>query len=171
MTYPTDPTSVITRFWSLVDSSAGPDECWIWQGAASDRSGYGKFRVDNRQVLAHRWILGLVLGRPLRWDDKAHEEACHLCDNPPCVNPAHLYLGDRNTNMADVARRGRGVNPVAKANAAKTHCPHGHEYDDANTYWYRGARQCKACSLIANRRYYRQKRANRDDATSGRASS
>lgn len=91
------------RFWDKV-AVAGPDECWEWQGTKA-RAGYGRMRSGPRGAssfeLAHRISLGLKLGRPLQG------KALHTCDNPPCVNPAHLYEGTAFDNARDRDKRGR----------------------------------------------------------------
>lgn len=113
-------SSDLDRFWAKVDRSGGPDA--------------GQMRQ------AHRWILGVDRGQPLRWDEEVKEEACHHCDNTSCCNLKHLYVGDRHTNMQDCVSRGR--NPQAN----KTHCPNGHEYTVANTYIHSvSGRQCRLC--------------------------
>ena len=124
---------------SQVDTE-GLNGCHIWGGRVSTR-GYGRFY----RIGAHRWILGYLRGEPLRPD----EFALHHCDTPLCVNPAHLYIGDHEQNMRDMVSRGRGVNPLARVNASKTHCPRGHEYTPENTrHNGRGSRECKTCVRV-----------------------
>lgn len=94
--------SVEERFWSKVDKSAGPDACWPWTGHRNVK-GYGRFnKGDRRLAVASRWV----------WEQShgpVPEEmfVCHHCDNPPCCNPAHLFLGTRLDNAADMVRKGR----------------------------------------------------------------
>jgi HNH endonuclease len=103
--------SVLDRFWAKVDRR-GPDECWPWK--ASRRShGYGVFWAgskrangDNIMEGAHRSAYRLLVG-PIA--DGLF--VCHKCDNPPCVNPAHLFLGTQLDNMADAVAKGRHVSP------------------------------------------------------------
>lgn len=88
------------RFWKKVDRR-GPDECWPWI-AGLHRSGYGWFRDERgRAIYAQRWAFASEFG-PI--PQGGH--ILHRCDNPPCVNPAHLYLGTHADNMRDLAERG-----------------------------------------------------------------
>jgi hypothetical protein len=89
-------------FWSRVDRR-GPDECWPWMAARLE-SGHGITTVRGiRARTAHRIAWTLTNGPPK--SDAAL--VCHTCDNPPCCNPRHLYLGDNRANMLDMYRRGR----------------------------------------------------------------
>lgn len=96
-----EPPTWEERFWAQVDVR-GRGDCWEWQGSRSH--GYGGYAGQR----AHRVSLEFKLGRPLR--DGAF--ACHHCDNPPCVNPDHLYEGDYVTNSTDAYRRGRWTPPT-----------------------------------------------------------
>jgi len=114
--------------------------CHVWTEGC-DASGYGLFYYHDesgktRRTRAHRWLLGHLRGKPLTRDVVGKEDGCHHCDNPPCVNPAHLYVGTRKRNIADAVERGRLWQQQV------THCPQGHEY----TYNPTGKhRRCKEC--------------------------
>ncbi len=129
------------------------DGCHLWNGA-HNKFGYPVFR----QGLAHRWALARALGRPLA----PKEYALHGCDNPGCVRvgPGHVYPGDQKQNMRDSIERGRFRNG-ATINAAKTHCPAGHPYDEANTHVRSsGRRQCRSCNAAQARARRREVRTN-----------
>lgn len=64
---------------------------------------YGVFLVNGRSINAHRFAYQIAHG-PVP-DDMF---VCHRCDNPPCVNPAHLFLGTHVDNMQDMISKGRG---------------------------------------------------------------
>jgi hypothetical protein len=87
-----------TEFYRWVDKSG---DCWLWTGAR-DKDGYGAFSFHGKTRRAHRVSLALD-GVTI----PAGHYACHKCDNPSCVNPAHLYAGSPSDNMRDAAERDR----------------------------------------------------------------
>ena len=108
------------RFWEKVnkdgptpahDPALGP--CWLWT-ASVNVAGYGQFGIGggNKHKKAHRVSYELANG-PIP------DELCvlHKCDNPPCVNPGHLYAGTQKDNGLDRAARGRTVAPHPRGEA------------------------------------------------------
>lgn len=94
------------RFWAKVDKR-GPDECWEWKAHRQKLLGYGQFGMDRGgprwdTVLAHRIAWELSNG-PIPED----LIVCHSCDNPPCCNPGHLFLGTYRDNIQDAMSKGR----------------------------------------------------------------
>jgi hypothetical protein len=94
------------RFWEKVDKDTGPvhpalGRCWVWTGGTF-RFGYGAFSLNRLTTKAHRFSWKLHNG-PLADDVLVR----HLCNNPPCVNPAHLAPGDFADNTADMMQAGR----------------------------------------------------------------
>lgn len=88
------------KFWARIDKN-GPNGCWIWAVGARDKWGYGDLRWDGKHVQAHRLAWKLLRGDPGKLD------CLHKCDNPPCCNPDHIYLGTDADNHRDMRERGR----------------------------------------------------------------
>lgn len=86
------------RFWSKVDKTG---ECWEWKAAKSEK-GYGLFKFQGKQWRAHRFSWFVEHG-PI----PPAAQVNHHCDNPACVNPAHLYLGSQLDNRRDAVKRKR----------------------------------------------------------------
>lgn len=124
---------VADRFWSKVNKTEG---CWLWI-AALNGAGYGTFWPQWRTpVPAHRWAYEAIVG-PI--PEGLYID--HLCRVRNCVNPEHLEPVTPRENVM------RGET-VAAANAAKTHCDHGHAFDELNTFYTKeGWRRCRRCDL------------------------
>ena len=127
-----------TRFWQkvrLLDNG-----CWEWTGAI-DARGYARFRLRERNALAHRVAYEHCVGPVPKGLDLDH-----LCRNHPCVNPEHLEPVTRRENL----RRGHRRRP--------THCPQGHPYAGSNLYQYGNHRHCRACTIRRSREWYHSSR-------------
>ncbi len=94
-------TDLATRFWAKV-ARKGSDDCWEWT-ASRTWQGYGIFR-NPAGATAHRLAWTLENG-PIP-DGMC---VCHRCDNPPCQNPAHLFIGTVADNNRDRHAKGRTV--------------------------------------------------------------
>jgi hypothetical protein len=114
--------------------------CWIWQASIKTKTGYGSFGWGRRSysIPAHRACFLLFVG-----SIPEGLELDHLCRRRACVNPDHLEPVTTKVNN----NRGIGPECARQRQLAKTHCPKGHEYTEANTYRfgknYRACRQCR----------------------------
>lgn len=98
------------RFWPFVDKSGGEDACWPWRKGrfSLPPHDYGCVRLEPRPALAYvasRVAYAAANGGPLR--DETDQFVCHRCDNPPCCNPAHLFLGSPTDNAQDMVSKRR----------------------------------------------------------------
>jgi hypothetical protein len=91
------------RFLSSVLMSENVNECWVWMGGVNAR-GYGKASMDGKFIPAHRMSYILFFGEIP--DGKL---VCHACDNPPCVKPAHLWIGTTQENTKDMVKKRRHI--------------------------------------------------------------
>lgn len=96
----------IARFWNKVKivPESNSDACWEWQGGTlNNRSGhnYGVASIGHSKTeLAHRFVAGLT-------DNIEGRVVQHTCDNPICVRPDHLIVGDQKDNLLDMYQKGR----------------------------------------------------------------
>lgn len=95
----------LERFWEKVEI-VGVDDCWEWQGHKNPR-GYGHFSIKHQMVKAHRYSWTIQNG-----EIPAGMVICHRCDNPPCVNPNHLFMATQEDNVHDMENKGRRVTVV-----------------------------------------------------------
>lgn len=97
-------TPIRERFWRKVSIPNDPDNCWEWQGAIDPQTGYGRIGLGGRKDgvgNAHRVVYELEYEFI---QDKM--VICHVCNNPICVNPRHLYEGTYSDNLKQAYRDG-----------------------------------------------------------------
>lgn len=122
---------------------SGTTGCWLHQSRDLSPSGYARAVVDGKRYMVHRYTYEVYNG-PLKDGMHVH----HTCGVRTCCNPAHLeQVTPRENVMASPTS-------VAAINAAKTHCPKGHDYETHAMNRSNGKRDCKQCALD---RYYAQK--------------
>ena len=114
--------------------------CWLWAKSCGS-SGYGKLRVGNKDISAHRASF-------LAFRGQIGEGMCvlHSCDVRLCVNPAHLFVGSHSDNSKDMVKKGRHKCPAR----SRAFCPRGHLYSGLNSF---GRRICHSCANEASKRW------------------
>ena len=116
-------------------------DCMEWQ-RGKNLQGYGQVWLKSAMVPAHRLVASFYFD-----DFKESDWVLHKCDNPPCINPDHLFLGDQSKNEQDKISKGRYKN----GNSKKTHCKYGHELTLENVYVRPTGRECRACRARISR--------------------
>ena len=112
--------------------------CFLWLGTVTGR-GYGRLRSGGRVYAAHRFAWMLEHG-PI----PPGLFVLHRCDNPPCVNTRHLFLGTAADNAHDCVSKGR------HAEQRRRSCTKGHALDGVRTLKGRRSRYCKECKHADN---------------------
>ncbi len=133
----------------VVSESTG---CWEWtrytnpQGSGRMGGGVGRGLIYTHRASYETYVGPIPEGMLV----------CHHCDNPPCCNPAHLFIGTYRDNANDCEAKGRNRHILAAVAAAtaerlsRTRCRRGHSFDDENTYFRKtGGRACRACQRVA----------------------
>lgn len=93
------------RFWSKVEVT-GPDDCWLWSASRVTGKEYGEIRIKGSLYKASRISYFIEFG--FISDDLL---CLHSCDNPPCVNPRHIFQGTDQDNMDDMYEKRRSYHP------------------------------------------------------------
>lgn len=156
----TIPQKIIDRFWTKVDKS---QDCWLWTDSCTE-DGYGTFHPSQARRLwwpherAHRFSY-IVTNGPI---EPLVLMVCHSCDNPPCVNPDHLFLGDAQINTDDMISKGRHRN----GREGSADCKWGHALSGDNLYINPTSnnRECVTCRKRRHLEYYRNQAKDTNDA-------
>ena len=128
----------VAKFESrVVRDDCMSDGCHIWIGAKK-AAGYGTIKNKGKTLNSHRASYTIYNG-----EIPHGMMICHKCDNPSCVNPAHLFLGSQSDNIKDAVSKGR------LWQQKKTHCPEGHEYAGDNLYMRSETK--RACRICKNK--------------------
>ena len=135
-------TKVMKRLFN--NSEVKDTGCIEWNGHRNEK-GYGRISFGNVVIKTHR--LSYMFANNLN-SLSSDQFICHSCDNPACINPEHLWLGNNMDNVIDMVGKGRHWQQK------KTHCKQGHEFTEENTRaTSKGHRTCIACVTIRNKEY------------------
>jgi HNH endonuclease len=151
------------RFWKKVNKNGPVPElrpelgpCWLHGGTPERATGYVRCEINRVRDYVHRFVYRAFVA-PIP-DGEEIDHQCHNADpscpsdasclHRRCANPSHLEAVTHHENMS------RSPNNIATKNRLKTHCPHGHPYDQANTLVTpHGGRACRACNRAAQQRF------------------
>ena len=134
---------------------AGRHRCWIWAGHKNPE-GYGTLWFEGHHRKAHRLAYEEFIG-----EIPEGLVIDHLCRQRACVKPGHLRAVTVNLNSRR-ANGGRDYSKMKKPLGRTTHCKQGHEYNEKNTYIWRGhsGRRCRMC-LLGYQKAFRKRQKER----------
>ena len=122
------------------------NDCHVWTRARY-KAGYGRFTIWGESRYVHRLVYFMM--HPYA-DKKLH--VLHKCDNPPCANPEHLFLGTAADNMRDRDLKGRCRS--GQNQKVQTHCKWGHPFAGKNLRITKIGRICRQCINNNSKRYH-----------------
>jgi len=150
------------RFWSRVERRA-PSECWPWRDGKFVLRGYGSCMLPRCLLSAggpkrSKTASNVAWALANRAVPRSGVHVCHECDNPPCCNPAHLWLGTARDNAVDAYEKGIIVTPSTRPghvphNKKKLRCCRGHEFTPENTLSSGKDRKCRECHRTWRKRF------------------
>jgi len=127
--------------YQLIDKIRGMngDGCIVWGSKSRTNYGYGCLRRNKQTFLVHRLIAMLFFDD---YDESLN--VLHKCDNPPCINPEHLFMGTQLDNIRDASSKGnmqRGFSDF---------CKDGHKFEEVGYYIDKrdGSKSCKLCKTM-----------------------
>ncbi len=108
--------------------------CHVFRGR-KDEDGYGVVSFRQKSVKVHKYA----------WEQEYGEVkdgllVDHQCRVRACCNVDHLRVVTPQINIIENV-----IGHSWQIQAAKTHCDHGHPFDEGNTYVYKGGRYCRKC--------------------------
>lgn len=109
-----DYSSKETLFDSILQKTKTVNGCWVWQGATTKGYGRTQPRPNEKYIRVHKFVYEHIYG-------KTDLSICHHCDNPSCINPAHLFAGTHQQNMTDKALKKRAINGAHIVNGENCH--------------------------------------------------
>jgi hypothetical protein len=133
-----------------MDEKIRLSDCVLWH-LSRNSFGHGQKMFKGKLWTAHRWMWVQAYG-PIPEGMQVN----HKCDNPPCVNPAHLYLGTQADNVRDMDQRGR-----SRRAPRKEQCVRGHLLAETERFRKNGDRYCLLCHRIHTREAERRRAARK----------
>lgn len=145
------------RLWNrvVVDNKG----CWNWTGT-KDTKGYGSIRFNKKGYWVHRFAWQLTYG-----EIPVSLMVCHRCDNPSCINPAHLFLGTAKDNSIDMMQKNRG----GKGRFIRGHLPYNTKFTEEVIREIRSRYSKEAVTQTQLAQYYGTSQGHITNIVNGRA--